>query len=1391
MALKDADDIGRRREALSPAKQALLARRLQEQAPAGQIAAAGGSSGALALAQQRFWFFHQWAPEVPLYHSWVALRLRGPLSVPGLEHSLNQIVARHEPLRTVFPAMDGEPVQRVCPATEMALPVEDVSGLDAARERMEALVRQPFDLAAKAPVRVRLYRLAPDDHVLLFVTHHIVFDGWSANVLVDELCALYSEYVGGRPAALPELPVRYLDFAGWQRAQVGQSAVQESLSYWKERLGGELPVLDLPADRPRPTERSFRGATERAILPASLAAELTELGRREGATLFMVLLAAFKVLLYRYTGQEDLIVGCPTSGRGELDTERLIGCFINTLALRTDLSGDPTFLELLGRVREVSLGAYAHQAIPLEGIVEALQVRRDANRPPVFQVLFNLENMPRVAARMPGMKLEQLNLDGDLAAFDLSLELTDVGEGLSYLFEYSTDLFDAATIQRMGGHFRRLLEGIVAHPDERIGALPLLTDAERHQMLVEWNDTRMEYPADKCLHHLLEQVAERAPEAGAVVFGERRLTYRQLNERANQLAHHLQELGVGLGSVVGVYLEQSVEMLEGIMGVWKAGAAYVPLDVRHPLERVRFVLQDARARAVLTQGTLSSRLKDCVGTVCLDEDWEQIARCSEANPVTAVTPDDLAYVIYTSGSTGQPKGCLVQHGAAVNHLFGMEQAVFASYPGGSKQGTLNYPLVFDASVAEISCMLTGYCLHIVPEDIRADGRAMLAFLEEHEVDLFDGTPTQLDLMVAAGLLEGGGHRPRVGLISGEATQGRLWRGLAGASHTTFYNTYGPTECAVSATVCCVTPGLVANVIGRPQGNRHAYILDRNLQPVPIGVDGEICLGGAGVGLGYLRRPVLTAERFVPDPFGGEAGARMYKTGDLGRYLPDGSIQFLGRLDQQRQVKMRGHRIELGEIEAVLSSHAAVEHAVVLLREDRPGDPYLAAYIVPVQGQRFAASELRSFLRAKLPDYMVPAAFVALEALPMTAVGKLDWRSLPPPDWTRDEAEGTFVAPRTSVERRLVEILANVLGRERVGVHDDFFELGGHSLLAMRLFVQIEQAFGAKLPVSTIFRCPTVEQLAAAIRQDGAGADWPTLVTIQTGRRRPPFFCVPNLEGTVLAYADLARLLGPDQPVYGFQAKGLNGTDAPYGCLEDMAAHYIKAMQAVQPTGPYYLGGYCSAGVVAFEMARQLDMQGEQVALLAVLDGAAPIGSEQLPRLWQPAAAMSFVRNLPAWLRDNLPGRYDAVLKRVGLRARAALATRWRRLAYGSDAPQARVTLDEFLGNTSRIPERYRRVMNAHFRARQEYVPQVYRGRVTLFRAQALPLLRPSDPELGWGQLAAGGVEVKVIAGAHHNFLEGPQVEDLAAQLTVSLEQASSATHRDRGPSPPSRTGRVH
>jgi amino acid adenylation domain-containing protein len=1059
----------------------------------------------LSFAQQRLWFIEQFEPGSPVSSIPGGLRLEGRLDVSALERALNEMVRRHEVLRTTFGVEGGQPAQVIREHEPFALGLLDLSGEpEEAREAEASRVaheeaRRPFVLAEGPLLRVRLVRLSDDEHLLLYTMHHIVTDQWSAGVMVRELTALYGAYTKGEPSPLAELPLQYADYAAWQREWLRGEELERQLAYWRERLAGAPTTLELPTDRPRPAVSGTRAGRETFTLPPRLCEGLRALSRAEGVTLFGTLLAALEVLLHRYTRQDDIVVGTPIANRTRSEVENLIGFFVNTLVLRARVSGDLSFGELLRRVRDLTLEAYAHQDVPFEKLVEELKPERSLNHSPLFQVMFAFQNAPRATLELPGLKLSPVQVESDATPFDLTLLMAETGQSLSGAFVYNSDLFDGATVRRLVDHFEVLLEGVVADPARRISDLPLLTSRERQRLLREWGGAGKEFPRDESLHELFERQAARTPDAVAVRYEDERLTYRELDARADKLAARLRRLGVGAESRVGVLLERSINLVSALLGVLKAGAAYVPLDPEYPHERLRFMLEDSGAEVLLTTGELRGRLEGHAAKVVLvDEesggDEEGVASHGRAG----VSGGNLAYVIYTSGSTGRPKGTLVEHGNVVRLM----KATREWFNFDERDvWTLFHSYAFDFSVWEMwGALLHGGRLVVVPYEISRSPRAFFELLCDEGVTVLNQTPSAFRQLSDAALSYGGGkeHSLRAVILGGEALELRSlvpWFERHGEERPRLVNMYGITETTVHVTYRPLTlkdaREASGSLIGRPIPDLSLYVLDANLEPTPSGVAGELHVGGAGLARGYLNRPGLTAERFIPNPFAERGGERLYRTGDVGRFLREGEVEYLGRADQQ--VKVRGFRIELGEVEAAIRSHEVVRDCCVVPRVEAGGGRRLVAYVVGEGGRPVGAAELRESLRASLPEYMIPSAFVTLDALPLTANGKLDREALPEPGQERDDtAFGEFVAPSTAFEEVVAGIWSEVLGVEQVGVNDNFFDLGGHSLLAMQLLARVREVLGVELRLRNFFEAPTVAEWAREIERkmsEDAGGDF--------------------------------------------------------------------------------------------------------------------------------------------------------------------------------------------------------------------------------------------------------------------------------------------------------------
>ncbi len=1383
----------------------------------------------LSFAQQSLWLLNQFEPDQATYNIPLAYRLTGNLNRVALAQSLTAIVQRHEILRTAIQTIEGIPRQQISAQIKLPLVTIDLTELPmterepAAQRHAERIVQQPFDLAQVPLFRLALLLVQPGEQILLFTIHHIIGDGWSSEVFFREFATFYTAFVTDQIPNLPDLPIQYADYAHWQRQALAGEELASQLAYWQKQLAGKLPILQIPTDRPRPAVQSFRGAVCRRMLPEALNLELRSLSQRLGVTLSMLLLTAFKVLLYRYSGQTDIIVGSPIAGRQQAETEGLFGLFINILALRSDLSGDPSFEELLLRVRDVCLAADANQNVPFEKIVETIQPERDASHSPVFQVMFGM-NPPwsdGATRELPDLKMTYGfgYVHTAASTFDLTLVMRDTGQGLRASIEYSLDLFNQSTIERTIGQFQTLLESIAASPNQPISALSLLSAAERHQLLNEWNQTQVDYPT-ACLHELIEAQCQKNPEQIAVLAGERHLTYRDLNQRANQLAYALQEHGVRADVPVALYVERSLEFAIGILGILKAGGAYIPIDLTLPAERRLSILQDAQPPVILTQAHLvSAGLADCEAElICLDADWAQIAQQPTHNLSCQTVPDSLAYIIYTSGSTGTPKGVGITHRGVVNH--GLASASLFELTTADR--VLQFSNIsFDICVEEIfPTWLSGARLILRSEAAASSIAEFLKCMTQSQVTVAN-LPTAFWHEWVNALSTRHHVFPeslRLVVVGGEKAayaSYKTWASQVGRSPR-WLNTYGPTEATVTATV--YDPSINSDLleahtelpIGRPISNVQAYILDANLQPLPIGVPGELFIGGAGLARGYLNRPDLTAERFLPNPFQPEA--RIYRTGDLARYWPDGNIEFLNRVDHQ--VKLRGFRIELGEIEAVIAEYPAVQQAVVTVQANSSRGSHLVAYLVAdLSLAALKLDSLRAFLQERLPAYMLPGEFVWLEAIPLTPNGKTDYRALPipaQPDLTHASSEC-----RDQLECQLAQIWQELLGVPSIGMTDNFFELGGHSLLAVRLFTLIEQQFDRSLPLATLLKAQTLQQLADVLRQEQQPDDWAPLVVIKPDGSRPPLFCIHGGGFNVLVYRNLALRLSPDQPVYGLQAQGLNGRGGVgSNSIEDIAADYINEIRTVRPHGPYALAGLSNGGNIALEMAYQLTAQGEDVRFLGLFDTHAPGGIQLLPAFPRFLSALWYVlwNSIPRWfvkLQQLEPNVWQFELQKLmkslrrddhliqliyvlksrsteqpvpeqkanqstalsSLAAQESFIERWmnhfsryvlRHSPWSFFTPSAQLKAsDDKVAKTLKTLER------SHQKLHEAYAPKSYRGKITIFRAQETPPGYRVAPDLGWSRITEGEVETYRIPGHHVSIMDSL---DLAEKLEGCLQK---------------------
>ncbi len=1353
----------------------------------------------LSFAQQRLWLLDQLQPNSTAYNLSYSFHIQGKLNISTLKKSIGEIVQRHEILHTNFVAIDGQATQVIANNIDFDLPIIDLQVLTNKERKIEAQkiakqeAKKPFNLAEGSLFYVKLLQLSAEEFIMLFNIHHIIFDGWSFGVLFDELKALYTAYDEGLKSPLPKLTIQYADFTLWQRKWLTGTVLESQLNYWQQQLSGNLPILELPTDRLRPRVQTYQGAIKTFILSPELTASITSFAQKEAVTLFMTLLTAFKVLLCRYSGQEDVIVGTPIAGRNRREIEGLMGFFVNTLALRTDLGNNPSFNELLSRVRRICLEAYTHQDVPFEQLVEILQPERDLSHTPIFQVMFALQNAPMGELNLPDLTLTPLKPAVQTSKFDLTLSMEERKGQLIGEWEYNTDLFDDSTIERMREHFKILLSGILTDSNQNIWELPLLTEPEKHQLLLEWNQNKINYRQNKCIHKLFEEQVEETPYAIAVIFEQQQITYQELNQRANQLANYLQKLGVNADKLVGLCLEPSLARIIGLLAILKAGGVYLPLDPVYPQERLRFMIEDAQVSILLTQESLADKfLINSLQVVNLDGDWEKIATESTNNLQSCITGENLAYVIYTSGSTGTPKGVLIEHQAIAYHC----QNIIEHYQLNASDRILqSVSLSFDVSLEQILPTLTvGATLILV------DAQSLTPW--EFHGKLIDYSLTVIAIPIAyltqwlqsidektCGIYI---NELRLVICGGEALPPailKIWynspmKGIC------LINAYGPTETTITAITFTIPQNIkliesYTNIpIGRPLPNRKIYILDHQKNSVPIGVAGELYIGGIALARGYLNRPELTDEKFVSSPFD---NSRLYKTGDVASYLPDGNIKFLGRIDSQ--VKIRGFRIELGEIEAILNQHTNLKAAKIITREDIPGDKRLVAYIIPnfsteVTGngkqkkfnQEFTSLQLeisyqiRDYLKQQLPDYMIPAAFVVLESFPLTANGKIDYYNLPVPDFRNLESEKNL-QPTDHLELQLIKIWENVLGIQPIGLSDNFFDLGGHSLLAVTLFAQIHKIFGKNIPLTHLFQSPTIWQLANVLRQEGCSTLWSSLVPIQTKGSKPPFFYIHTASGGLIHSLNLLSKLDADQPVYGLQAQGLDGKSSPHTCIENMASHYIQEIQTIQLHGPYLLGGWCVGGMIAYEMAQQLHAQGETVELLTIFD-AYPL--KMIP-------TDNTVLN-PFFSRKTASRTYSSIfhvmdmIKRNrsyfgNLTFKQQIIAIWEKINRRIQDIIKDNVYQFYVKRNLPLPHALRNlaVRDAIVRAYRSYYPQVYPGKIIFFRA--IDNMEEYAPHMEkWEELATGCVEIYDISGNHDSIMSEPHVSVLAQKLKDCLNR---------------------
>jgi surfactin family lipopeptide synthetase A len=1298
----------------------------------------------LSFQQQQVWVHSHMAGDVPIYNEALTVYRRGPLDVAVLERCLCEILRRHETWRTTFDTIDGKPVQIVRPApASFPLKSIDLRYLRESDRAAHAMwwpssdATKIFDLKQGPLLRAVLIRMGEEEYRLYMTFHQIVFDAASAyRIFLPELITLYDAFSMGRPSPLPEPMLQYGDFACWQHTVVACSNWSDQLSFWRKKLSGELPILSWPNEHARPIYQTHRGAIQQFEFDPGLITILKSFCKEQGISSYMIFLASFAAVLSRYAGQQDIVLGGLSAGRSRSEIETLIGYFVNPLALRIDLSGQPTFRQLTSRVRDTVLDALANGDVPFEKVVEAVQPRPTPDRNPIFQII--LSQQPQMSPVAHGWDLVSEEVSNGGSKLDLTVLLDERADRVSCPITYNPNLFDASTIKRMVGHWQTFLTAALANPDCRIAELPLLTSSERQQLLVDWNKTRMGRSKETVLHELFEAQVARTPDAVALIFENEQMTYRELNEKSNRLASHLRSLGVGPDAPVGLYLERSFDMVVSLLATLKAGGVCLPLDPAFPADRLAFMLEETHAAVLITQERLKADLPShSAEVVCVDGDRE-IRPAQDLTPQSETAgPGRLAYIIYTSGSTGRPKGVQVTHRNLVNSTLARSDY----YHEHVKSFLLLPSFAFDSSLAAIFWTLsTGGALVLPLDQTRYELPVLADLITKHGVShllcvpsLYSELLNETALKQASSLL--------VAIVAGEECSKELVdRHYRIRPGTALYNEYGPSEASVWSSVyrCEPKSHLTRIPIGRPIANAQLYVLDPHLQPVPVGVRGELYIGGVGVTQGYLARPELNAREFVPNPFSNSSGS-LYKSGDFARYLPDGNIEYLGRLDEQ--IKIRGFRVELGEIEAVLRGHPKVRAAAVALREYLPGDKRLVAYVVPKPQLEPVAGELRAFLKRTLPEHMIPAVFVSLETLPLGPNGKVDRRALPVPTPLDGAIEPGFIAPRDVLETRLAEIWEEALGVRGIGIRHSLFDIGAHSLLVARMLTRIEREFGKRLSFISVYGAPTIEGIAALLRGSHTSTRYTKINPIQPAGTRLPFFCL----GGGFFFRPLAQHLGIDQPTLAinFDESIIDRLHLPYN-FEELAGYMVRAIHEYQPDGPYFLGGFCDYGLIAYEAARQLLNQGHRVALLALFDTCNPAYLRNISRLGE--ISWSRVSRTLKKLREQNPAEaYRYVEERLG--------HIWKGLFKSPSKLDSAVP-----------PIGLERIV---LLALENYDPKPYAGKVAIFRADTKSFAEMS----GWRTVITGPVEVHDIPGTHQGMFFEPHVEELGGRLAASMEKA--------------------
>jgi amino acid adenylation domain-containing protein len=1306
---------------------------------------------------------------ITAYNIPLDFRITGTLNPTLLEKSINILIERHEALRTIFADVKGFPFQKIL--TECSVQLEIIHLEKEQEEPRQNLVRKhslehaeyKFDINRGPLCHFRLLVIGPQEYIFLLNFHHLVCDAASVGIFMEELVEVYQSMVNRKEPNLSPLLYKYSEYAVSEKEWLTGEEYKKQLTYWKKELSGIPDILKLPIDHKRPKIQTYKGAEYYFSIDRELKEKLGIISQKNGTSLFIPLLTAFGVLLSRYSLQDDLVIGVPVAKRNHFELESLIGILINSLPIRFNFSEDTTFTEAVRKTKERFFAAYENQEVPFERLVEELNVKRNMSSPPIFQVLFNYLTMYKKEIHIPGLTFQMLDGERTASQVDLNLTINDHKTSLDCNFEYNPDLFTEETIVRLAGNYLTFLQQVPTREDLPARAIPILTPGESDLMIRDWNQTNAEYPQDQCIHQQFEKQVRKTPDSIAVIFENEKLTYAELNARANRLSHYLASKGAKEDTIVAICLKRSIDLVVTFLAVAKTGATYLPLDPIFPKARLGLILDDAQPVLFITQTSLNDIIPECTTEIIYADNRTAFVSESAEN-LNYGNPQKAAYIIYTSGSTGKPKGVRVKHNSTLNAVNSIKKRIRVT-----SRDTLLAVTTVAFDVAEMDFylpLLNGAKVVIGNQETMHDIELLKSKIDESGATLLLATPVTFKMLIMSSWK----GKPDLRVLSGGEALSRDLAGRLLQLCGEVWNGYAPTETTIYSLVKKVLPenttgeGYVE--LGRPLDNTVLYVLNTKKMPVPIGVPGELYIGGEGVAVGYVNLPEMTAERFIQDPFGNDPAKKVYKTGDLVQYQPDGTVAFLNRIDFQ--VKIRGFRIELGEIESVLSQVQGVKQNVVIVKEDKAGEKMLVAYYITDGTKEIAQKELRKYLKERLPDYMIPAVFILLKRFPLTSTLKVDRNALPDPDLDSLRESTGYVAPKTQTEQRLVQIWSSLLNQKRIGVHDDFFEIGGHSMMAVALMVKIEKELNIRLPLASLFDHSTIRLLSELIDNNQDHIEWRSLVPIRPAGTKKPLFLVHGLGLNVLLYTTIINFLDPEQPVYGLQAKGLNGVDKPLDTIEKIAAYYITEIQTIDKDGPYALAGFSLGGMIAFEMARQLDEMGKKVSFLGLLDATADESVAHYPFLKRSLYRIKYLINYITW-------NIASFFKEPNQTKLTVIRLRWNGLLKKLRGLDIKIQKQEAVskGKKSELPRFLRKVHRANLRALRNYIIKPYNGTVHLYKAKKQTFYIQEPENYGWSKFSRGGVIVQVIPGEHSNTFAPPNDKYFADILQKNLDQCNN------------------